>query len=584
MSDVTVRLGGVSKRYGQQIAVTDVDLVLREGERIALVGHNGAGKSTLIKLMLGLIRPTSGDIEVLGETPASAASAKSRRRIGYLPENVAFPPATTGEELLAFYARLKREPVARNGEILERVGIAHAARRRVGTYSKGMRQRLGLAQALIGRPRLLLLDEPTTGLDPELRQSFYDIVGELSVGGATVLLSSHILTELEGRTDRVVVMSRGRKRADGTMAELRQLAQRPVRIKITVDIDRAALFPGAAGRRDRVAADRRARLRGSLPGEREGRRAAPHHLRASDVGRPGDLSADARRCLCAFPAPGGSGMRAVALIAAKEIRDGLRNRWVAATTLLMAALALTLTLLGSAPTGTVGASHLSVTVVSLSSLTIFLVPLIALLISYDAIAGEIERGTLPLLLSYPVARWQVIAGKFLGHTGILAIATVIGYGAAGAALALAGGPAETAGAWFAFGAMMGSSVLLGMAFVALGYLASALVRDPRTAGGIAIGLWLFFALIYDMALLGLLVADQGKTVTVPLMNGLLLANPTDIYRLLNLTGFADVSLFAGMAGLSEQVRFGSSLLVTALAAWITLPLGVAALIFRRREL
>lgn len=276
-------------------------------------------------------------------------------------------------------------------------------------------------------------------------------------------------------------------------------------------------------------------------------------------------------------------MRAIAIIAAKEIRDGLRNRWVLATTLLMAALALTLTLLGSAPTGTVGASHLSVTVVSLSSLTIFLVPLIALLISHDAIAGEIERGTLPLLLSYPVARWHVIAGKFLGHAGILAIATVIGYGAAGAALALTGRPAE-AGAWPAFGAMVGSSILLGMAFVALGYLASALVRDPRTAGGIAIGMWLFFALIYDMALLGLLVADQGRTITAAAMNGLLLANPTDVYRLLNLTGFGDVSLFSGMAGLSGEVRFGSSLLIATLAAWIVLPLGAATLLFRRREL
>ncbi len=247
MSDVTVRLDRVSKHYARQVAVAEVDLELRQGERVALVGHNGAGKSTLIKLMLGLVRPSSGEIEVLGEIPASGASTASRERIGYLPENVAFAPATTGEELLAFYAHLKRRPVARNREIMERVGIAHAARRRIGTYSKGMRQRLGLAQALIGNPRLLLLDEPTTGLDPELRQAFYEIVGALSAGGTTVLLSSHILTELEGHTDRVVVMSRGRKHADGTMTELRQLARQPVRIKISVDIECAAIFPAIIG-------------------------------------------------------------------------------------------------------------------------------------------------------------------------------------------------------------------------------------------------------------------------------------------------------------------------------------------------
>jgi len=275
-------------------------------------------------------------------------------------------------------------------------------------------------------------------------------------------------------------------------------------------------------------------------------------------------------------------MRAIAIIAAKEVRDGLRNRWVVAITLLMAALALTLTLLGSAPTGTVGVSPLSVVVVSLSSLTIFLVPLIALLISYDAIAGEIERGTMGLLLSYPVARFEVVTGKFLGHAAILGIATIIGYGAAGAALAFGGGVEP--GAWTAFAAMVGTSILLGAAFIALGYLASALVRDPRTAGGIAVGIWLFFALIYDMALLGILVADKGRTVTPAVLDALLLANPADAYRLLNLTGFSNVSLFAGMAGLAQQMALGKAALAAALVAWTAVPLSLAALVFARREL
>ncbi|MFZ0693936.1 MAG: ABC transporter permease [Alphaproteobacteria bacterium] len=276
-------------------------------------------------------------------------------------------------------------------------------------------------------------------------------------------------------------------------------------------------------------------------------------------------------------------MRTIAILAVKEIRDGLRNRWVVAMTLLMAALALTLALLGSAPTGTVGVSPLSVIIVSLSSLTIFLVPLIALLISYDAIAGDIERGTMGLLLSYPVARREVVAGKFLGHLAILGIATVIGYGAAGVALAVTGGEVE-AGAWSAFATMVGTSILLGAAFIALGYLASTLVRDPRTAGGIAVGLWLFFALLYDMALLGLLVADQGKTVTVEALNILLLANPADVYRLLNLTGFSNVSVFAGMAGLVDQLNIATSVLAAALVAWTVVPLALAAMVFARREL
>ena len=276
-------------------------------------------------------------------------------------------------------------------------------------------------------------------------------------------------------------------------------------------------------------------------------------------------------------------MKAVAIIAGKEVRDGLRNRWVVAMTLLRGRLALTLTLLGSAPTGTVGISSLSVVVVSLSSLTIFLVPLIALLLSYDAIAGEIERGTMGLLLSYPVARWEVVGGKFLGAAVILGIATVIGYGAAGAALAVTGDEVEPE-AWKAFAVMVGSSVLLGAAFVGLGYLASSLVRDPRTAGGIAIGIWLFFALIYDMALLGILVADEGRTVTAGILNVLLLGNPADIFRLLNLTGFSNVSLFAGMAGLADQLEFPKAALAAALLAWIAVPLSLSALVFARREI
>jgi Cu-processing system ATP-binding protein len=140
--------------------------------------------------------------------------------------------ALTGRETLSFYARLKRVSLETVGPLLERVGLADAADRRVGTYSKGMRQRLGLAQALLGRPRVLLLDEPTTGLDPALRRSFYEIVAELRADGATVLLSSHALTELEGKADRVVILNRGAKIADGTIEELRQIAKLPTRIRV----------------------------------------------------------------------------------------------------------------------------------------------------------------------------------------------------------------------------------------------------------------------------------------------------------------------------------------------------------------
>jgi len=244
-----VQVADVSKRFGKVEAVSQVSFELVEGETVALVGHNGAGKTTLMKLIIGLIRPTTGSLRLLGEDPA-AGEFTARRRLGYLPENVSFNAALTGRETLAFYARLKRENPRSVDPLLERVGLGHAANRRVGTYSKGMRQRLGLAQALLGEPKVLLLDEPTTGLDPALRQSFYEIVEELRSGGSAVLLSSHALTELEERAGRVIIMNRGLKVADGSLQELRDIARLPTRIRVKARDDGMAEASAWFGERD----------------------------------------------------------------------------------------------------------------------------------------------------------------------------------------------------------------------------------------------------------------------------------------------------------------------------------------------
>jgi Cu-processing system ATP-binding protein len=229
----TVEIKHVSKRYGKIEAVRDVSFDLAPGEITALVGHNGAGKTTLLKLMLGLAHPTAGTIRVLGDNPAAGEFA-ARSKVGYLPENVSFNAALTGREILSFYARLKGEPVAKALRLLDRVGLGSASARRVATYSKGMRQRLGLAQALIGEPQVLLLDEPTTGLDPALRLSFYEIVQALRDRGATVVLSSHALAELGERADCVVIMSHGAMVAHGSIDELRRIAQLPAKVRLTV--------------------------------------------------------------------------------------------------------------------------------------------------------------------------------------------------------------------------------------------------------------------------------------------------------------------------------------------------------------
>lgn len=276
-------------------------------------------------------------------------------------------------------------------------------------------------------------------------------------------------------------------------------------------------------------------------------------------------------------------MKGLLLIAGKEVREGMRNRWVVAATLLLAALALTLAFLGAAPAGRVGAGALEVVVVSLSSLSIFLLPLIALLISHDAIVGEMERGTMLLLLSYPLSRWQVVLGKFLGHVAILGVATLIGYGAAAVALALAGEEIDPQ-SWRAFAAMIGSTVLLGAAFVALGTFVSAIVQARGTAAGIAVGLWLLSVLIWDMALLGLLVADQGQTIGVAALDALLLLNPADAYRLFNLAGLPNVGQLSGMGGVAGGTALTAPTLLAALAAWVLAPLVAAVAVFARREL
>lgn len=275
-------------------------------------------------------------------------------------------------------------------------------------------------------------------------------------------------------------------------------------------------------------------------------------------------------------------MKNILIVARKEVREGLRNRWVLATTLLLAALALTLTFLGSAPTGNVGVNQLNVVIVSLSSLTIFLVPLIALLLSHDAIVGEMERGTMLLLLSYPIGRNQVILGKFLGHLAILAFATLFGYGAAAAALAATGAEID-ATSLTSFVSMLGSSVLLGAVFIAIGYLVSSRVRERSTAGGISIGIWLLFVLIYDMALLGALVAAGGRALPAGLLDTLLLLNPTDAYRMLNL-GSGEASALSGMGGIAGHTALNATILIAALCAWTIAPLALAAAAFSRREL
>ena len=225
---------GVRKHYGPIHAVDGVDLEVRSGELFGLIGHNGAGKSTMFKMMLGLIPLTAGEIRIDGAPVPGSDFRTVRRKIGYLPENVVLYDNLTGTETLDFFARLKGVSTANNAAVLERVGLMHAAKRRVREYSKGMRQRLGFAQALLGQPRVLFLDEPTNGLDPQAIRDFYATLRGLQADGVTVIITSHILAELQERVDRLAIMAAGKIQAVGSVQALREQTQMP--LCFTIDL------------------------------------------------------------------------------------------------------------------------------------------------------------------------------------------------------------------------------------------------------------------------------------------------------------------------------------------------------------
>lgn len=270
-------------------------------------------------------------------------------------------------------------------------------------------------------------------------------------------------------------------------------------------------------------------------------------------------------------------MNRILATARSEFRISLRNRWVAIAAVLMGLFALVLSAAGSAPTGELGVDRLSVTVASLTSLTVYLVPLLALLMSFDAVAGEVERGTLPLLLTYPVARVEILMGKFLAHLAVLAIAVAVGYGLAAAAAfrsdagSVAGLPALWRLGW--------SSILLGATFLGAGYALSSLARRPSGAAGLAMGLWLGAVVLYDLGLLAAVVANGDGWFTTTAFPFALLANPADAFRLYNLAASQATTAAAGLAGAADVIPIWQS--AASVLLWPVLALALANSAFRK---
>ncbi|TJY56252.1 ABC transporter permease [Sinimarinibacterium sp. CAU 1509] len=268
-------------------------------------------------------------------------------------------------------------------------------------------------------------------------------------------------------------------------------------------------------------------------------------------------------------------LRPIAVIAGKEFRDRVRNRWVLVVGLLFTAFALVIAYFGAAQQGTVGFRGIEITIASLTSLVIYLVPLIALILGFDAIVGERERGSLDLLLSYPVTRLELLLGKFLGLAGALAVSTVAGFGAVALLLAR---QLSWNDAWHYAGFVL-SSVLLGMSFLSLAIAVSVFASERTRASGLAIALWFFFVLVFDLLLLGALVASGGAIGT-DVFPYLLLLNPADVFRVLNIFTLEDVRVFYGLATVFPERLADPWLLGGVMSAWIVAPLCLAYWRFR----
>jgi len=261
--DLVISARGLARRYGKSIAVDSIDFGIARGEVFGLLGPNGAGKTTTILMMLGLTEISSGEVSVLGFDPAREP-LKVKQRVGYLPDAVGFYDQLTASENLAYTAKLmglaRAERAARIEAALARVGLAEVAEKRVGTFSRGMRQRLGLAEIIMKRAEIAILDEPTSGLDPQATQEFLGLIRELKAEGVTVLLSSHMLDQVQRVCDRVALFRGGRIVLMGTVPEL---AVRVLGAGFVVEVEaegpgiarRLAMIPGVT-QVETLAADR----------------------------------------------------------------------------------------------------------------------------------------------------------------------------------------------------------------------------------------------------------------------------------------------------------------------------------------
>jgi Cu-processing system permease protein len=260
----------------------------------------------------------------------------------------------------------------------------------------------------------------------------------------------------------------------------------------------------------------------------------------------------------------------VRIIAGKEFRDRIRNLWVLSVALIFSLFALAIAYFGSAQQGAVGFRGIDVTIASLVSLVIYLVPLIALILGYDAIVGERERGSMELLLSMPITRFEILLGKYIGLSGALAVSTLVGFGAGLLPMSTQLAASDV----YHYLGFMFSAILMGMAFLSLSMLVSVLSSDRMRASGIAIALWFFFVLIFDLVLTGALVVSDGNLGS-GVFGALLMLNPADVFRLLNIFSSEQVQSMYGLATVMPERLTNPMVLTAIMFGWIVAPFLIA---------
>ena len=241
-ASIAVSASHIRHHYADFQALDDISFAVERGQTMALLGHNGAGKSTLIKILLGLIKPSEGRVNVLGKDLSSLRN-RADLKMGYLPENVSFYDKLTGKEILNYFAALKGIGKVRVEQLLQEFGLEYAQDRVLKTYSKGMKQRLGFAQAILSQPELLLLDEPTVGLDPVASQFLYSKIDELKQQGCGVIVCTHELSLIENNIDMALILAKGKALAAGSLSDLRAASGLKTRLTSPQLLEAIALQP-----------------------------------------------------------------------------------------------------------------------------------------------------------------------------------------------------------------------------------------------------------------------------------------------------------------------------------------------------